>query len=344
AAADGRAVRRPGRADARPDECRTAAHLDGNPQYRAVRHARHRRGGLPGRHRHGVLAASRPRRRDHRHRPAAAAAAGYPRNPRIRPLCKPYPRPVPADGPDRRRRARLMTGISRQLLHGAAGLASLLLFLALWEALARALHVRPIMLPLPTQIAAELATDWRWYAGHAWYTLLTTVGGFLAAVVGGVLTAVLLVGSRWFESVCYPLIVALNSVPKVAVAPLFVIWLGTGAEPKIAIAFLIAVFAIVVDTVHGLKSVPQDVLDLGRVLTGSRRDFCFAVRLPAALPPLVTGMKVAISLALVGAIVGEFVSSQRGLGYVIMSAQGTFDTVRVFAALFVLALMGMALF
>src|SRR5690606_3415028 len=413
AAADGRAVRRPGRADARPDECRTAAHLDGNPQYRAVRHARHRRGGLPGRHRHGVLAASRPRRRDHRHRPAAAAAAGYPRNPRIRPLCKPYPRPVPADGPDRRRRARLMTGISRQLLHGAAGLASLLLFLALWEALARALHVRPIMLPLPTQIAAELATDWRWYAGHAWYTLLTTVGGFLAAGVGGVLTAVLLVGSRWFESVCYPLIVALNSVPKVAVAalfviwlgtgaapkipisfliavvaievytvhglqavpqgvllvgsrwfesvcyplivalnsvpkvavaPLFVIWLGTGAEPKIAIAFLIAVFAIVVDTVHGLKSVPQDVLDLGRVLKGSRRDFFFKVRLPAALPSIVTGMKVAISLALVGAIVGEFVSSQRGLGYVIMSAQGTFDTVRVFAALFVLALMGMALF
>ncbi|MDM9559510.1 ABC transporter permease [Bordetella petrii] len=237
-----------------------------------------------------------------------------------------------------------MTGISRQLLHGAAGLASLLLFLALWEALARALHVRPIMLPLPTQIAAELATDWRWYAGHAWYTLLTTMGGFLAAVVGGVLTAVLLVGSRWFESVCYPLIVALNSVPKVAVAPLFVIWLGTGAEPKIAIAFLIAVFAIVVDTVHGLKSVPQDVLDLGRVLKGSRRDFFFKVRLPAALPSIVTGMKVAISLALVGAIVGEFVSSQRGLGYVIMSAQGTFDTVRVFAALFVLALMGMALF
>ena len=119
--------------------------------------------------------------------------------------------------------------------------------------------------------------------------------------------------------------------------------MGTGAEPKIAIAFLIAVFAMIVDTVHGLRSVPQDVLDLGRVLKGSRRDFFFgAAAQRAAVDP--AGMKVSISLALVGAIVGEFVSSQRGSGYVIMSAQGTFDTVRVFAAIFVLALMGMALF
>ena len=94
---------------------------------------------------------------------------------------------------------------------------------------------------------------------------MTTLAGFALAVAFGVLTAVMLVGSRWFERFIY-LIVALNSVPKVAIAPLFVIWMGTGAEPKIAIAFLIAVFAMIVDTVHGLRSVPQDVLDLGRVL------------------------------------------------------------------------------
>ncbi|XUH01163.1 ABC transporter permease [Bordetella pertussis] len=237
-----------------------------------------------------------------------------------------------------------MTATGRKCLHAAAGAVSLAVFLLLWEGLGRALEVRPIMLPLPSQIALELAAEWRWYADQAWYTLMTTVAGFAVAVVGGVLIAVMLVSSRWCESFLYPLIVALNSVPKVAIAPLFVIWLGTGAEPKIAIAFLIAVFAVIVDTVHGLKSVPQDVLDLGRVLKGSRRDFFFKVRLPGALPSIVTGMKVAVSLALVGAIVGEFVSSQRGLGYVIMSAQGTFDTVRVFAALTVLAVMGMALF
>lgn len=233
---------------------------------------------------------------------------------------------------------------SRTLLHGAAGTGSLVLFLVLWEILARLLHVKPIMLPLPSQIGQELAHDAGWYAAQAGYTLMTTLAGFALSVLGGVAVAVMLVGSRWFESVLQPLIVALNSVPKVAVAPLFVIWLGTGAEPKIAIAFLIAVFAVIVDTVHGLRSVPADILDLGRVLRGSPRDFFFKVRLPCALPSILAGMKVAISLALVGAIVGEFVSSQSGLGYVIMTAQGTFDTVRVFAALFVLAFIGLALF
>jgi NitT/TauT family transport system permease protein len=228
--------------------------------------------------------------------------------------------------------------------HGMVAIASLVIFLLLWEVLVRVLKVRPIMLPPPSTILLEFRSEWLWYLGHAWYTLLTTLAGFVLSVICGVGIAVLLVGSKWFESAAYPLIIAMNSVPKVAVAPLFVIWFGTGAEPKIAIAFLIAIFAVIVDTVHGLRSVPQDVLDLGRVLKGSSRDFFFKVRLPSALPSILTGMKVAISLALIGAIVGEFVSSQRGLGYVILSAQGTFDTPRVFAAIFVLVMMGIGLF
>jgi NitT/TauT family transport system permease protein len=237
-----------------------------------------------------------------------------------------------------------MKGVSGRIRHGMVALVSMIVFLVLWEVLVRVLKVRPIMVPPPSAILAELYAEWAWYLGHAWYTLLTTFVGFVLAVLGGVGIAVMLVGSRWFESAIYPLIIAMNSVPKVAVAPLFVIWMGTGAEPKIAIAFLIAVFAVIVDTVHGLRSVPDDVLDLGRVLKGSRRDFFFKVRLPSALPSILTGMKVAISLALIGAIVGEFVSSQRGLGYVILSAQGTFDTPRVFAAIFVLVVMGVGLF
>lgn len=229
----------------------------------------------------------------------------------------------------------------RQWLLGAF---SMVAFLLVWELLVRLLHVRPITLPPPTAVLHELASEWRWYLDHTGYTLLTTLGGFVLAVVVGVALAMLLVGSRRFEHAVYPLIVALNSVPKVAVAPLFVIWLGTGSEPKIAIAFLIAVFAVIVDAVHGLRSVPQDVLDLGKVLKGSPLDFFLKVRLPCALPSILTGMKVAISLALVGAIVGEFVASQRGLGYVILSAQGTFDTTRVFAAVFMLALLGIVLY
>jgi NitT/TauT family transport system permease protein len=231
-----------------------------------------------------------------------------------------------------------------QTRHSMVAIASLLTFLVLWEVLVVALKVRPIMVPPPTAVVRELYSEWTWYLGHAWYTLLTTLAGFVLAVICGVGIALLLVSSRWFESAIYPLIIAMNSVPKVAIAPLFVIWMGTGAEPKIAIAFLIAIFAVIVDTVHGLRSVPKDVLDLGRVLKGSSLDFFLKVRLPSALPSILTGMKVAISLALVGTIVGEFVSSQRGLGYVILSAQGTFDTPRVFASIFMLVIMGVALF
>lgn len=225
-----------------------------------------------------------------------------------------------------------------------AGLTSLVIVMIAWEILCRLTQVREIMLPLPSKIFAELASEPAWYLRHTLYTLWTTLAGFLLAVVLGVLIAVALVGSRLFERFLYPLIVGFNSVPKVALAPLFVVWLGTGAEPKIAIALLIAVFAIIVDSVHGLRSVPSDIIDLGKVLKGSAWDFFFKVKLPCALPSMVAGMKVAMSLALVGAIVGEFVSSQRGLGYVIMSAQGTFDTVRVFAALFILAAMGLLLY
>jgi len=214
----------------------------------------------------------------------------------------------------------------------------------LWEAAVRAFQVKPIILPPPSAVFADLLSAPAWYLGHAWYTLIVTLGGFALAVLVGVLLAVLIVESRLLDKSIYALIVALNSVPKVAVAPLFVIWLGTGAEPKVAIAFLIAVFAIVIDAVLGLKSVPPDILDLARSLRGGRLATLWRIRFPCALPSLFAGMKVAISLALVGAIVGEFVSSQRGLGYVILSAQGMFDTARVFAAILVLAAMGVALF
>lgn len=221
---------------------------------------------------------------------------------------------------------------------------ALVAIFAAWEGAVRALGVKPIVLPAPSIILAELAANLPWYLGHAWYTLITTLAGFAVAVLVGIALAVVIVESRLLESTVYALIVGLNSVPKVAVAPLFVVWLGTGYEPKIAIAFLIAVFAVVIDTVLGLRSVPADVLDLAHSLRGSRFDVLFRIRFPCALPAIFSGMKVAISLALVGAIVGEFVSSQRGLGYVILSAQGMFDIPRVFAALVVLAVLGVLLF
>ncbi|MBO4221761.1 ABC transporter permease [Bradyrhizobium neotropicale] len=226
---------------------------------------------------------------------------------------------------------------------GVVPLLGAAIFFLVWEVGVRAFGVRSILLPAPSLIVEELAASPGWFAVQTAYTLGVTLAGFAVAVIFGVLFAVAIVEWKILDRLLFPLFVALNSVPKVALAPLFLIWFGTGAEPKIAIAFLIAVFAVVIDTALGLQSVSPDTIDLAKTLRGSRLKVLLRIKLYCALPHLFAGLKVAMSLALVGAIVGEFVSSQRGLGYVILTAQGTFDTPRVFAAIVVLAVLGVAL-
>lgn len=214
----------------------------------------------------------------------------------------------------------------------------------LWQVLVTGLHVRALILPAPLSIFRALLNQPHYFLQEGLYTLMTTLIGFGLAVAVGILLAIIIVEIRILESTLYALIVALNSVPKVAIAPLFVIWLGTGPGPKVAIAFLIAFFPIVIDTVLGLKSVPKDMLDLAKSMRGARIDQFWRIRLPSALPSVFAGMKVGISLALVGAIVGEFVASDHGLGYIILTAQGTFETSQIFAANILLGAAGIVLF
>jgi NitT/TauT family transport system permease protein len=214
----------------------------------------------------------------------------------------------------------------------------------LWQVLVDALHVREVMLPSPLAILHSLVETPVYFAQESAYTAGTTLSGFALAVVIGVLLAIIIVEVPVLDSTVYALIIAMNSIPKVAVAPLFVIWLGTGSAPKIAIAFLIACFAVVIDTVLGLRSVPKEMLELAYTMRGSRFDVFWRIRLPCALPSMFAGLKVAVSLALVGAIVGEFVASDHGLGYVILTAQGTFETAQIFAAALLLSVIGIALF
>jgi len=229
-----------------------------------------------------------------------------------------------------------------------SGFASTLLVLlgvvVLWEAAVRVFAVQPMLLPAPSRIAAEIASAPWFYLRQSWFTLVTTLAGFGLAVVLGVTLAIGIVYSRWIERVVYTLLVALNSLPKVALAPLFVIWLGTGVEPKIAIAVMLAIFSIVVDMVLGLRSIDPDILAMAYVSRAKPIMVLWKIRLPNALPTLFAGMKVGISFALVGAIVGEFIAGSSGLGTVILVAEGSFDTPRVFAALVMLGLMGTLLF
>jgi NitT/TauT family transport system permease protein len=233
-------------------------------------------------------------------------------------------------------------------LGAAASLSSVLAVLVgavlAWEAAVRLLHVPPILLPAPSVIIGEIAGAPWFYLRQAFATLVTTVAGFGLAVVLGVGLAIGIVYSRIVERVIYTLLVALNSLPKVALAPLFVIWLGTGVEPKIAIAVMLAIFSIVVDMVLGLRSIDPDILAMAYVSRARPLAVLWKIRLPNALPTLFAGMKVGISFALVGAIVGEFVAGSSGLGTVILTAEGQFDTTQVFAALVMLGLLGTGLF
>jgi NitT/TauT family transport system permease protein len=216
--------------------------------------------------------------------------------------------------------------------------------LLLWEMVVRLLTIQQFLLPAPSIVIADFARNPIDYVHHSLATLRVTLTGFAVAVVAGVLLAVLIVHSRLLEDTLYTLLVALNSLPKVALAPLFVIWLGTGIPSKTMVALTIAIFPIVIDTALGLRSIEPDVLNMAAVMRASRWEILRRIRFPNALPALFAGMKVAISLALVGTIVGEFVAGGEGLGSAILSAQGTFDTPQVFACILLLGLLGTALF
>jgi NitT/TauT family transport system permease protein len=241
----------------------------------------------------------------------------------------------------------MKSGISRFLLSESRTRDAVLIVasvLLLWELSVFLFTPSPLILPAPSTVIAEFLTTPGVFLRHSGFTLAITAAGFAIAVILGVFLAVGIVYSRFLERTVYTLLVALNSIPKVALAPLFVIWLGTGTEPKLAVAVMLAIFPIVIDTVLGLRSVDPDMLSLARVSKASPLQVLWKIRFPCALPSLFAGMKVAISFALVGAIVGEFVAGGKGLGFQILVAQGQFDTARVFVSLLLLGLMGTVLF
>jgi NitT/TauT family transport system permease protein len=220
----------------------------------------------------------------------------------------------------------------------------LFVVLAAWEIGVAIFQPPPIILPPPSAIVRELWSTPSIFIRHSTYTFLNTMFSFVLSVVLGILISVGIVFSRFIERTVYTLLVSLNSVPKVALAPLFVIWLGTGLGPKVGVAVMLAIFPIVIDTVLGLRSIDPDLINLAKAAKASPLQILLKLRLPNALPSLFAGMKVAISFALVGEIVGEFVAGGDGLGFVVLVAQGQFDTKRVFAAIIVLGVMGTALF
>ena len=226
-------------------------------------------------------------------------------------------------------------------------LLSVSLGLGIWAASVAIFDIPDYLLPGPTAVFAEIIEHSLSRVAlmkHAWVTAYETILGFGAAIAVAVPLAVLMVYSRIAAALLYPGLVISQVVPKIALAPIFIVWMGFGLMPKVVIAFLIAFFVVVVDTTVGLKSVDPNMIYLARSMGATELGVFTKVRLPNALPNFFGGLKVAITLALVGAVVGELVGSNEGLGYIVLIALGQFNMTLMFASVVLMGFVGIALF
>jgi len=218
------------------------------------------------------------------------------------------------------------------------------LLLALWEILVRVLHVRSILLPAPSEIAITMVRQQDQILRHLWPSLYMTIVGFVLSVVGGVFVAILITYSEVLRKGLYPVIVVSQVIPKIAIAPLFIVWFGTGATSSLLLAVLIAFFPMTINAAMGFSSIDPDIHRMARTFMASDWQVFWKIRIPNALPYLFGGMKISITLAIIGVIVSEFVASQEGIGYLIKLAGGLLDTPLMMAAITALSLSGLALY
>jgi NitT/TauT family transport system permease protein len=223
-------------------------------------------------------------------------------------------------------------------------LVGLALLILAWHFAVIGFRLPPAVLPAPLAVAESIGNNWQLLLEEGWVTLVASALGFGLAFVIGVPLAVAIAGSPLLNRMFYPLLIATQSLPKVALAPLTLVWLGTGIESKLAIAWLVAFFPVVVNTATGLRATPAEFLDLAAVTRANAWQIFWKVRLPAAMPFVLSGAKVAITLAVIGAVIGEFVGSTEGLGHLLLVANSQVNTALAFAALVGLAVLGIGLY
>lgn len=217
-------------------------------------------------------------------------------------------------------------------------------FFALWEIVCRVFGISTFILPAPSTIMLAIWEYRNQLAYHAMHTLWMTLAGFGLAVVFGLLLGVALGASRLVNAGTYPLLVGFNSIPKVAVVPILVFWFGVGWVPPVMTAFLISFFPIVVNVATGISTVEPEMEDVLRALGASKRDIIVKVGLPRAMPYFFGSLKVAITLAYVGSVIGEQNASNVGIGNLLTRASAAFEVPLVWAALVVLAVLGVVMY
>lgn len=259
-------------------------------------------------------------------------------------MLEPSSSPLPATSPTKQQRKR-QREIARAIRKVIKAGISFVVFFLLWEATIRLFEVRPYLVPAPTAVASAL---WDGFSSGLFLaavrvTVTEVLLGLLAGTIIGISIGTLLVTIPVLDQIFYPYVVALQTVPKVAIAPLFIIWFGFGIESKIVIVTMTCMFPILVNTIAGLRSTEADRIALVKALCGSSRQLFWYVQLPSALPYIFAGLNTAVILAIIGAIVGEFVGARQGIGVQILQANLSMNIAGAFALIVVLAAIGVFL-
>jgi ABC-type nitrate/sulfonate/bicarbonate transport system permease component len=215
---------------------------------------------------------------------------------------------------------------------------------ARWDLIADALNIKPYLIPAPSDVGESLWNDRELLAEDAWVTAQEVLLGFAIALALGFAFAIVLHLSDTLRRAFYPLLVASQTVPVIAIAPILIVWLGFGIGPKLAIIALVCFFPVTVNTLDGLRSVDPDLPRMMRTLDAGRGQILRRVEVPSALPFLFSGAKIAAAISVIGAVFGEWAGADEGLGHLILIAQGQLQTARVFAAVVVLSALALILF
>jgi len=216
--------------------------------------------------------------------------------------------------------------------------------LVVWELACIFFDLPEILLPRPTRVFVVFCQRFDILLAFCWDTLWTSLMGFLLAIAGGMLLGLAIGASAFVYSGLYPLLIAFNAVPKVALVPILMIWVGVGALPAVITAFVISFFPIVVNVATGLATIEPEMRDVLRSLGASRTQILLKVGIPRAMPYLFASLKVAITLAFIGSVISETVGGNRGIGFLMLSAGARNDTATTFAGLFAIAIMGVAMY
>lgn len=225
-----------------------------------------------------------------------------------------------------------------------APLVLLMLLLCTWELSVHWFDVKPFILPAPSRILATFIDNLSLLAWHGAVTFLEIILGLLIGSLGGILLAIVVFYSPILDRALYPLIIGSQMIPVFAIAPILIVWMGYGVWPKVTVAALISFFPLVVNVSDGLREPTEEAVDLFRSLGATRQQIFWKLRLPASLPTLFSGLKVSATLAVVGATIGEWVGSHQGLGYLMLQSNARLRMDLVFAAILMLALLGLLLF